>query len=278
MDNSRRPRRLTTLCAVFLGAGFALAIAPDAYAQGGGAARTDVSTTGDRPSDGERGRDGERRGRGRRRDRDGRGEQGGGEPRRQPAEAAAAPAAATNPQPNPTAFGTAAGGDADRSAGLRKWATAIVEKHDQNDNMMLEANEQADLGRSKAADLNKDGVITIDELIAHSSQPTSPAASSAAAASTTTTVAAPSAGTSSGDDDGDSTGGDERAKKGNGKSYRFRSAKDRQASWRFKDRDANGDGQVSMSEYSRSWTDRTASEFKRYDRDNDGMITADEVR
>jgi hypothetical protein len=276
MDNPRRSRRLTTLCAVFLGAGFAIALAPAARAQEGEATSTEVRANGDRASDGERRRDGDRRGRGRRRDRDGRGEQGGGEPRRQPAEAAAA--AATNPQPNPTAFGTAKGGDADRSAGLRKWATAIVEKHDQNDNMMLEANEQADLGRSKAADLNKDGVITIDELIAHSSQPTPSATASTGAASTTTTVAAPSAGTSSEDDGGDSTGGDERAKKGTGKSYRFRSAKDRQASWRFKDRDANGDGQVSMSEYSRSWTDRTAAEFKRYDRDNDGMITTDEVR
>ncbi len=33
-----------------------------------------------------------------------------------------------------------------------------------------------------------------------------------------------------------------------------------------------------MSEYSSSWTDRTASEFQRYDKDNDGMITVEEAK
>ena len=33
-----------------------------------------------------------------------------------------------------------------------------------------------------------------------------------------------------------------------------------------------------MSEYTRSWSERTASEFKRYDKDNDGMITAAEAK
>ena len=39
----------------------------------------------------------------------------------------------------------------------------------------------------------------------------------------------------------------------------------------------NGDGQVSMSEYSRSWSSRTVAEFQRYDRNDDGMITAKEA-
>ena len=47
-------------------------------------------------------------------------------------------------------------------------------------------------------------------------------------------------------------------------------------SW-FKSRDANGDGQVAMSEYSRSWSDRTVGEFRRYDLDNDGIVTAKEA-
>jgi len=48
-------------------------------------------------------------------------------------------------------------------------------------------------------------------------------------------------------------------------------------SW-FTSKDANGDAQVSMSEYSKSWNDRTAAEFQKYDRDNDGIITPEEAK
>jgi Ca2+-binding EF-hand superfamily protein len=64
------------------------------------------------------------------------------------------------------------------------------------------------------------------------------------------------------------------------KSYRFKTAKERLPAglpgW-FTSKDANGDGQVSMSEYSKSWTESQAAEFKRYDKDNDGIITAEEA-
>jgi hypothetical protein len=33
-----------------------------------------------------------------------------------------------------------------------------------------------------------------------------------------------------------------------------------------------------MHEYSRSWNDRTAAEFTRYDKDNNGVITAKEAK
>jgi Ca2+-binding EF-hand superfamily protein len=45
----------------------------------------------------------------------------------------------------------------------------------------------------------------------------------------------------------------------------------------FTAKDTNGDGQVEMSEYSHSWTESQAAEFKRYDKDNDGIITAEEA-
>jgi hypothetical protein len=64
------------------------------------------------------------------------------------------------------------------------------------------------------------------------------------------------------------------------KSYRFKAAKERLPAglpgW-FTAKDTNGDGQVSMSEYSKSWTESQAAEFKRYDKDNDGVITAEEA-
>ena len=44
----------------------------------------------------------------------------------------------------------------------------------------------------------------------------------------------------------------------------------------FTQKDANGDGQISMSEYSSTWTDEAAAEFAKYDLNNDGVITAAE--
>ena len=63
-------------------------------------------------------------------------------------------------------------------------------------------------------------------------------------------------------------------------SYRFSKASDKLPtglpSW-FTSRDTNHDGQVSMSEYSRSITESTVAEFRRYDTNDDGMITAKEA-
>ena len=42
-------------------------------------------------------------------------------------------------------------------------------------------------------------------------------------------------------------------------------------------RDTNGDGQVSMSEYSKSWSKSTVAEFRKYDLNDDGLITAKEA-
>jgi len=44
----------------------------------------------------------------------------------------------------------------------------------------------------------------------------------------------------------------------------------------FTERDSDHDGQVSMSEYASEWTDARLAEFNRYDRNLDGIITADE--
>ncbi len=64
------------------------------------------------------------------------------------------------------------------------------------------------------------------------------------------------------------------------RSYRFSKAIDKLPtglpSW-FTSRDSNRDGQVSMSEYSRSVSQSMVSEFRRYDANDDGMITAKEA-
>ena len=75
---------------------------------------------------------------------------------------------------------------------MTDYAKGLVKMHDKNGNMMLEAEERKELrGRAAEADLNKDGVITIDELVAHSgSSSTSTASTTPAAASSTSTARA----------------------------------------------------------------------------------------
>ena len=53
---------------------------------------------------------------------------------------------------------------------MKKWATAVVAKNDKNGDMILQPEEQKALGSSAAvADLNHDGMITIDEIVMHHS-------------------------------------------------------------------------------------------------------------
>lgn len=155
---------------------------------------------------------------------------------------------------------------------MRKWASDTVAKHDQNGDKILEGDELAKLGQSsRSADMNGDGKITVDELYQFSSKGGSSTPTAPAVKPTTTSGTTPTTKSTSGDPM------ERIITNGKRKSYRFKSTKDRSNNWRFSSRDANGDGQVSMSEFSRTWNERTASEFLRYDKDGDGMITAAEA-
>ena len=182
--------------------------------------------------------------------------------------------------------------DADR---LRTYARSLIERSDKNGDKMLQASERTELrGKPAEADLNHDDVITLDELVIHLSP--KPAGATAAPSSPAAGSATPSVATATGQN---GAGGREREAKpaqrvysassaaagksdAKRKSYRFTPPAERLPSsglpsW-FKSRDANGDGQVAMHEYSRSWNDRTAAEFTRYDKDNNGVITAKEAK
>jgi EF hand len=181
--------------------------------------------------------------------------------------------------------------DAERA---RAWAKEIIKKNDKNGDGLLQESEQGSLGQSVKADTNGDHVITMDELVAFASRkPGSAPASSSSAAAPAASPSGPSssdAKTASGGGAAESSGkvvkasshGTTGAKsaKESAKSYRFKTAKERLPAglpgW-FTSKDANGDGQVSMSEYSKSWTESQAAEFKRLDLDNDGIITAEEA-
>lgn len=193
------------------------------------------------------------------------------------------------------------------SMAMTDYAKQLVKQFDKNGDNMLQPDERKEL-RSPASesDLNKDGVITIDELVAHLSS--NSAAQAAAPAPATTISAATSSSTnnpnssSTNSSSSNRSGGDASklsgeaskrvffgsaggmaatAKDGDKRhSYRFTSATDRLPSglpsW-FTSKDANLDGQVQMSEYSRYWTKSIVDEFRRYDRNDDGFITAKEA-
>jgi EF hand len=183
--------------------------------------------------------------------------------------------------------------------------------------MILEPEEQGFLGSSAAGeDLNHDGKITIDEIVMHHSGGATATATvaslpaSAAAATASTSTSSDSGRSGERDREHFRDGGygrhdggpssDSRSKTddpmakrvltgtagGTGKdadkrhSYRFSKATDKLPtglpSW-FTSRDTNKDGQVSMSEYSRSVSESMVSEFRRFDTNDDGIITAKEA-
>lgn len=157
--------------------------------------------------------------------------------------------------------GSPASGSSSMEERIRNYAANLMRQYDTDKNGTLEKEEWSRMSMDpKDADRNHDGHITLDELAAWllaysqnrsgSSGSTSPA--SKIWSSTTS----------------------------NGKrSYRALAPAERfpkgLPDW-FTQKDTNGDGQVSMAEYSSAWTDESAAEFAKYDLNNDGVITADE--
>lgn len=182
-------------------------------------------------------------------------------------EAANAPADTKPASPTPPASTSTSFGTTSEAEKIRKSATDTIKLHDKSGDGILAGDELNELGMSKAADANGDGKITHDELVTFRTP--KPSAATATAVKSTMTTSA-SSGTEP------AKPGERKLVNDTRKSYRFKSTKDRLTSWSLAGRDKNGDGQVSMSEYSRSWSDRTAAEFQRYDSDGDGMITSEE--
>lgn len=186
---------------------------------------------------------------------------------------------------------------------MTEYAKSLVKQYDKNGDMMLQPEERKELrGRAAEADLNKDGVITIDELVAHlSSNSSTPATGTASSASSSSSTGGNGNSGSNGAASNRSTGDSSKlssdaskrvfygsagglaasTKEGDKRhSYRFTPASERLPSglpsW-FTSKDSNRDGQVQMSEYSHFWTKTTLAEFRRYDLNEDGIITPKEV-
>jgi Ca2+-binding EF-hand superfamily protein len=188
---------------------------------------------------------------------------------------------------------------------MSDYAKGLVKKYDKNGDGMLQADEQKELrGPAAGADLNHDGVITVEELITHLTSP-----SPSSGPSSGSGVASSSSSSDDGNrwsrhhHDSDSKGSDsakseaEKAlagrvftgtaggmasttKEGDKRhSYRFTSPSDRKPGLpaELKSRDKNGDGQVSMTEFSSYWSSSVVADFRRWDLNNDGIITAKEA-
>jgi Ca2+-binding EF-hand superfamily protein len=175
-----------------------------------------------------------------------------------------------------SSFGSAASGNP-AEAKYRRYAEMLLKQYDKNKNGVLEREEWSEMrGDWKSADLNGDGILTVDEITAHlmgysqrRAQQSTASTASVTAGSSTTATAAGGSSTSS----WRPAGSDVR------KPYRFLSPTERLPKglpdW-FLQKDVNGDGQVTMAEFSSTWNDTVAAEFATYDRNNDGVITAEE--
>jgi Ca2+-binding EF-hand superfamily protein len=168
----------------------------------------------------------------------------------------------------------------------------MLNRYDENKDGTLQREEWSKMSNEpEKGDKNGDGLITLDEMTERLGEwrPGGGGGSGGGGgASTTASVAAaPGGGENSGRGGfgGRGRGGFGRRESSSppttntsGLSYRFLTPTERlpEGLPSFFSNDRDGDGQVSMAEYSRSWSEATLAEFYRWDRNRDGMITAAE--
>lgn len=159
---------------------------------------------------------------------------------------------------------------------IRQYAQSLVRQYDTNHNGVLERDEWKNMsGDWQAADTNGDGILTVDEIANYLTRRSRKggygAAGSAATASPPSTWKSYAA---------DAARGRASSTDPLHRGARFLTPAERLPKglpdW-FLAKDTNGDGQISMSEFSQSWNEATAKEFSSYDLNGDGVITAEEV-
>jgi hypothetical protein len=137
------------------------------------------------------------------------------------------------------------------SARDQRYTEGMFRRYDRNkDRVLTEEEWRAIRGNPKNADIDNDGRITFDEMLARVGNRTKPK----------------------------EAGNKNTAAKAR-KSDRLKTPAERLPeglpAW-FQERDRNGDGQIAMSEYGRR-SESTVRQFKRYDADDDGFISPDEA-
>lgn len=174
----------------------------------------------------------------------------------------------------------------------RTYAANMLKRYDKNGNGVLDRDEWSQMRGDwwKSADTSGDGTITLDEIVGRLSgyraryqsttstttTTTSPSTSSYATTASTTSSGAVTTSSSAPAVTSTTASPTTVAAR---KPYRFLTPTERLPSglpeW-FTRRDANGDGQVTLAEFSDNLSDEVAAEFSKYDLNNDGVITPQE--
>jgi hypothetical protein len=166
----------------------------------------------------------------------------------------------------------------EQSQKFRRYAEGLMKRYDESNNGVLERDEWKKMsGDPEKADANKDGTVTVEELTdrlaSYGSDDGSSSDGDGKSNDKRERKEEERRKERPREDRGDSKGGSDR------KSYRFLTTAERLPkglpTW-FARNDADGDGQVTMAEYSTSYNDTTVAEFQKYDRDGDGIITPHE--
>jgi hypothetical protein len=174
-----------------------------------------------------------------------------------------------------------------------EYAKQFVTARDKNGNGMLEGEELENLrGPEARSDANNDKVITVEEIVAGIANRNGPRSSQGSNGRPTSTdqKSTTSGGSAAGKSSrvylgtvavGGTTSDKDKTEASKRRTYRFTPAAERLPTtglptW-FKSRDRNKDGQVAMSEYSPTWSERLVNEFGRYDLNDDGVVTAKEA-
>jgi hypothetical protein len=189
-------------------------------------------------------------------------------------------------------------GEPAAAAKVRRYAERLLRQYDRNGDGVLQAEEWSKIrGNPAAIDANRDRLITVDELTryiaAYGQQRRVNLASPGAGGTTEAATVGSAPPTGDKDHDAEPSG---VAPEGKGAlsaagpdSEREASRKPRDATfyvrssrlpaglpeW-FARRDANGDGQLSLSEFAPNPTQSDQEDFARYDKNGDGIITAQE--
>lgn len=184
-----------------------------------------------------------------------------------------------------------------------RYVEALIRKHDTDGDGVLSEHEwRGAAGNPQAADIDHDGIITPEELVErilvysrHRSlrlvRPAinppltgMPSGAEPGVVDDQSPLGGEQGSRQSRPDEvaaGDLEGADaERVREQARRSRKFYIPRDRLPAgtpeW-FIDRDADGDGQITMREFSAKWSPEVAAEFSAYDRNGDGVITAAEA-
>ena len=159
----------------------------------------------------------------------------------------------------------------DSSAKIRKYAQSLLKRYDKNKNGVIDKAEWGGMrGDPAKHDLNKDGHLTLDELIIRLNNPSRGKNSSGKSSSSSKNYQSRKVDDST--LDRSLTGEDK-------KSYRALTSLERLPKglpeWFDRD-DKDGDGQVTMAEFAAAGSQAKADEFAGYDLNHDGVITPSE--